>query len=209
MKNYLQEHFAHFFEHELLQEIEKCGTLKSFKEGQIIMDIGLKVSHMPLLISGAIKVMREDENGDELLLYFIESGETCAMTLTCCVGDKKSEVRAVAEKDTQLLMIPVQKMDQWMTQYYSWRNFVLNSYQNRLDEMLNTIDKIAFLNMDQRLWNYLTEKARINNTNQITTTHQEIAFDLHTSRVVISRLLKTLEKNQKISLSRNTIQINL
>lgn len=207
MIDLLQEQFGHLFEDELLQEIDNIGVLKEIKEGEMLMDIGNYVTAMPLLISGAIKVLREDEDGDELLLYFLESGHTCAMTLSCCLGHKKSEIRAVAETDTQLIMIPVQKMEEWTSKYKSWRNFVFNSYQTRLDEMLETIDSIAFMNMDERLWKYLQEKVRINNSKTILNTHQKIAYDLHTSRVVVSRLLKSLEKQGKINLQRNAIEV--
>lgn len=207
MMELLGQHFGHLFEDKLLQEINAIGVFKEIKEGEMLMDIGNYVTSMPLLISGAIKVMREDEDGDELLLYFLETGSTCAMTLSCCIGHKKSEIRAVAETDTQLIMIPVQKMEEWTSKYKSWRNFVFNSYQNRLDEMLETIDSIAFLKMDERLWKYLKEKVRINKSNIVLSTHQEIAYDLHTSRVVISRLLKSLEKQGKIELNRNAIEV--
>lgn len=203
----LREQFGHIFEEELLQEIKNIGVFKEIKEGEMLMDIGNYVTAMPLLISGAIKVMREDEDGDELLLYFLERGHTCAMTLSCCLGHKKSEIRAVAETDTQLVMIPVQKMEEWTSKYKNWRTFVFNSYQNRLDEMLETIDNIAFMNMDERLWKYLKEKVRINKNKIISRTHQEIAYDLHTSRVVVSRLLKSLEKQGKISLQRNAVEV--
>jgi CRP/FNR family transcriptional regulator, anaerobic regulatory protein len=207
MIDLLQEQFGHLFEDELLQEIDSIGVLKEIKGGEMLMDIGNYVTAMPLLISGAIKVLREDEDGDELLLYFLERGHTCAMTLSCCLGQKKSEIRAIAETDTKLIMIPVQKMEEWTSKYKSWRNFVFNSYQNRLDEMLETIDSIAFLNMHERLWNYLQEKVRINKSNRVLNTHQEIAYDLHTSRVVVSRLLKSLEKQGKIKLQRNAIEV--
>lgn len=203
----LREQFGHIFEEELLQEIKNIVVFKEIKEGEMLMDIGNYVTALPLLISGAIKVMREDEDGDELLLYFLERGHTCAMTLSCCLGHKKSEIRAVAETDTQLVMIPVQKMEEWTSKYKNWRNFVFNSYQNRLDEMLETIDNIAFMNMDERLWKYLKEKVRINKNKIISRTHQEIAYDLHTSRVVVSRLLKSLEKQGKISLQRNAVEV--
>lgn len=203
----LREQFGHLFEEELLQEIKIIGVLKEIKEGEILIDIGNYVTSMPLLISGAIKVMREDQDGDELLLYFLERGHTCAMTLSCCLGHKKSEIRAVAETNAKLIMIPVQKMEEWTSKYKSWRNFVFNSYQDRLDEMLETIDNIAFMNMDERLWKYLLEKKRISKSNTISRTHQEIAYDLHTSRVVISRLLKSLEKQGKIKLQRNAVEI--
>jgi CRP/FNR family transcriptional regulator len=203
----LRESFGPFFEEPLLNEINETGVYKEIPEGELLMDIGTYVTAMPLLISGAIKVMREDDDGDELLLYFLERGDTCAMTLSCCLGQKKSEIRAVAETKTRLLMIPIQKMEEWTSKYKSWRNFVFNSYHSRLNEMLETIDSIAFLNMDERLWKYLQEKARISKGAIIFNTHQEIAYDLHTSRVVISRLLKSLEKKGKIHLQRNAIKI--
>ncbi|NCT17393.1 MAG: Crp/Fnr family transcriptional regulator [Flavobacteriaceae bacterium CG_4_8_14_3_um_filter_34_10] len=203
----LRENYGHLFEEALLKEIESVGTYKEIPEGFQLIEIGQYVTSMPLLISGAIKVLRQDEDGDELLLYFLERGDTCAMTLSCCLGQKKSEIRAVAERDTKLMMIPIQKMEEWTANYKSWRNFVFDSYHQRLNEMLETIDSIAFLKMDERLWKYLLEKVRINKENIIYNTHQEIAYDLHTSRVVISRLLKTLENRGKIKLQRNAIQI--
>lgn len=204
----LHENFGALFEEALLKEINGSGTYKEISEGDQLIEIGTYVTAMPLLISGAVKVMREDDDGDELLLYFLERGDTCAMTLSCCLGQKKSEIRAVAEKDTRLIMIPIQKMEEWTSKYKSWRNFVFNSYHNRLNEMLETIDSIAFLNMDERLWKYLQEKARISKGNIIYNTHQEIAYDLHTSRVVISRLLKKLEKKGRITLQRNAIKVS-
>ena len=161
---------------------------------------------MPLILSGAIKVLRVDDNGDELLLYFLEPGDTCAMTMSCCLGHTKSEIKAVAELDTELLMIPVQKMEEWTATYKSWRNFVFQSYHNRLQELLNTVDTIAFLNMDERLLKYLNEKVKVSGDTTLQTTHQEIAYDLNTSRVVISRLLKKLETMKKIELKRVDIE---
>ena len=203
----LKENYGHIFEDELLQEINKVGTFKEVPAGTKLIEIGDYVKSMPLLISGAIKIMRDDTEGDELLLYFLERGDTCAMTMACCMGHKKSEIRAVAEKDTRLIMIPVQKMEEWMAKYQTWRSFVLQSYQLRLNEMLETIDTIAFLKMDERLLKYLRDKAKIIQDDCIETTHQNIAYDLHTSRVVVSRLLKALEREGKIQLHRNHIRV--
>jgi CRP/FNR family transcriptional regulator len=162
---------------------------------------------MPLLVSGAIKILREDSDGNELLLYFLEQGETCAMTLSCCLGQTKSEIRAIAEIDTKLIMIPIQKMEEWTGKYRSWRNFVFESYHNRLMEMLASIDSIAFLRMDERLLKYLKDKVAVTHDSLLHTTHKEIAYDLHTSRVVISRLLKSLENSGTIKLNRNSIEV--
>ena len=203
----LKDNYGHLFEDALLSEINQVGTFKEIPEGFKMMEIGDYVRAMPLLVSGVIKILREDNDGDELLLYFLEQGDTCAMTLTCCIGQTKSEIRAIAETDAKLVMIPIQKMEEWSAKYKSWRSFVFESYHNRLNEMLDTIDSIAFLKMDERLLKYLKEKARINNNNTINNTHQEIAYELHTSRVVISRLLKKLENLGTIELHRNHIKL--
>lgn len=203
----LKSSYGSQFEDALIHEILEVGTYKEVEAGSKLMEIGSYIKGMPLLVSGAIKILREDKNGDELLLYYLERGETCSMTMTCCMGQTQSEIRAIAETDAKLIMIPIRKMEEWTSKYKSWRNFVFESYHNRLNEMLHTLDSIAFSNMDERLLSYLKEKARINEGDTIHNTHQEIAYELHSSRVVISRLLKKLENLGKIELHRNYISI--
>jgi CRP/FNR family transcriptional regulator len=203
----LKDQYGKLFELPLLEEIAEAGVVKRVPAGTVLMDIGEYVRSIPLLIKGAIKIMRLDDDGDELLLYFLEQGDTCAMTMSCCVGQTISEIRAVTELDTVLIMIPVQKMEEWTAKYKTWRNFVFESYHNRLMEMLEAIDSIAFMNMDQRLMKYLEDKASVTHDRVIHNTHQQIAHELHTSRVVISRLLKRLEKEGKIALQRNHIEL--
>ncbi len=203
----LRESYGQVFEEALINEIAQVGTFKEIPEGFKLMDIGDNVKGMPLLVLGAIKVLREDNDGNELLLYYLEKGDTCSMTMTCCMGDAQSEIRAIAETDAKLIMVPVHKMEEWTAKYKSWRNFVFQSYHDRLNELLNTLDSIAFDKMDMRLVDYLKEKARIANGETIRSTHQEIAYDLNSSRVVISRLLKKLEQMGKIELNRNQIKI--
>lgn len=207
MTDELKQHYGYLFEDVLLKDISEVGVVKHIPEGFQLMDIGDYIKSMPLLLKGAIKILREDENGDELILYFLEQGDTCAMTMSCCMGQTKSEIRAIAETDASIIMIPVEKMSEWMGKYKSWQNFILKSYHDRMMELLEAIDTIAFLNMDKRLFKYLKDKAMVNHNEVITVTHQLIAQDLHTSRVVISRLLKTLENEGKISLHRNSIKI--
>lgn len=207
MKEKLQDAYGFIFEDDLIEEIANVGTFKSFSKDDTIIEIGDYLKSMPLLISGAIKVLREDQEGDELVLYFLERGDTCAMTLTCCIGNAQSEIRAIAESDTELLMIPVQKMEEWTAKYTSWRHFVFESYQNRLSEMLDTLDTIAFMKMDERLMKYLRDKAKINQSETLKITHQQIAYDMHTSRVVVSRILKKLEIDKKIKLNRNSLEV--
>jgi len=203
----IKDRFGAIFEVALIEEMLTDGIFKEIGEGEVLMNYGKTIRSMPILISGAIKVLREDEKGDELLLYFLEGGDTCAMTMTCCLGNQKSEIRAIAEMDTKLIMIPLAKMEEWMIRYRTWRNFVLNSYHHRMMEMLGTIDKIAFLKMDERLVDYLKEKGKLSKDGFVHSTHQEIAYELHTSRVVISRLLKRLENDGYINLHRNRIQL--
>lgn len=207
MNDKLRTYYAAWFEEKLLEEIEKLALPRKVVQGEIIMDIGQNITHMPLLLEGAIKIMREDDEGDELLLYFLERGDTCAMTLSCCMGASKSEIRAIAESDTELLMIPVQQMEAWLAKYHTWRQFILDSYHSRMTELLETVDTLAFLRMDERLLKHLQDKAKVNHHESIYTTHQEIAYDLNTSRVVISRLLKKLEREGKIEMNRNQIKV--
>ncbi|MDT0677906.1 Crp/Fnr family transcriptional regulator [Autumnicola musiva] len=207
MSQELKEAYGFIFEEELIAEIEKIGILKSVKEGDIIIDINDYIKAMPLLLQGAIKILREDKEGNELLLYFLERGDTCALTLSCCLGETKSEVRAVVERDTSFIMVPIAKIEDWTVKYKSWRNFVFESYHSRLTEMLETIDTLAFMNMDERLLRYLQDKAKINQAEKLQVTHQQVAYDLNTSRVVISRLLKKLELEGKILLQRNHILV--
>ncbi|HLV51881.1 MAG TPA: Crp/Fnr family transcriptional regulator [Flavobacterium sp.] len=207
MKDLIYETYGNVFEKKLLDEISEVSKIVPFEKNDVLLEIGKYVKTMPLLVSGAIKIMREDFDTGELLLYFLERGDTCAMTLACCVGDKKSEIRAVAETSGVVAMIPVQKMEEWLAKYKSWRAFVFESYNSRFNEMLSTIDAIAFMKMDERLFNYLLEKNKISASNVIQKTHQEIAYELNSSRVVISRLLKALERDGKIKLNRNNIEL--
>lgn len=203
----LKEHFPVLYEKELQEEIAEHGKLTEVKAGTVIMDIGRYIKTMPLLVKGSIKILREDEEGNELFLYYLGRGDTCAMSLTCCMEDKKSEIRAVAEEDCIIISIPVKYMDLWMKEYTSWKNFVMQTYRNRFEELLNTIDSIAFLKMDERLEKYLTDKHKATYSTTIKGTHQEIAYELNSSREVISRLLKQLEKQGKIKISRNMIEL--
>jgi CRP/FNR family transcriptional regulator len=203
----IKDSFGFLFSDKLIQEIIEVGEIKKVKAGDLIIDLGDSLNYMPLLIEGAIKVLREDDEGDELLLYFIERGDTCAMTMTCCVGGTKSEIRACAEVDSTIVMVPVQKMSDWIETHRDWRTFVFESYNNRMTEMLESIDSLAFMNMHERIYKYLKDKVMVNKETSLNVTHQEIANDLHTSRVVVSRILKSLEKEGRIKLHRNKLEL--
>jgi CRP/FNR family transcriptional regulator len=198
---------SYIFNNDLLNEIATYGQLKSFGKNQIIIDINQKLEFVPILIEGNIKVLREDNEESELLLYVLEAGDTCAMSLTCCINNKSSKIRAITDKPSEVIMIPISKMQEWTGRFEDWRNFILQSYQTRFDEMLETIDALAFMKMDERLYKYLTDQVKLNASEIIQNTHQYIAEDLNTSRVVISRLLKQLEIEGKIKLGRNKIEV--
>ncbi len=191
----------------LLDEIEKNGTKVSFKENDIILEVGQFVNIIPILTQGSLKVSKQDEEGHELLLYYITAAETCAMTFTCCMMQHQSEVRAVAEEDGEFIAIPIAKMDEWLVKFPTWKNFVMSTIRNRFHELLNTIEKIAFHKLDDRLVNYLKEKGKNSGSAVIHMTHQQIAEELGTSRVVISRLLKQLENEKKLILYRHEIKL--
>ncbi|WP_299670619.1 Crp/Fnr family transcriptional regulator [uncultured Polaribacter sp.] len=207
MKNELDLNFGYVFEENLLDEIKKVGVQKNFSINSTIIEIGDFITSMPLLLNGAIKILREDENGEELVLYYLEKGDTCAMTLSCCMGQTKSKIRAVAETEVALLMVPKEKMTSWLSNYKSWQSFILQSYHNRVNELLEAVDTIAFLKMDKRIFKYLKDKAMVTHNDTLSVTHKEISEDLHTSRVVVSRLLKKLENENKIQLFRNSIKV--
>lgn len=207
MKELLKAQYGYLFSPELLQEIEELGIYREFRSGEEIMDYGVTFNHLPLLLDGAIRILRENENGQELLLYFLERGDTCAFTLNCCMGNKQSEVRAEAETDVKLIMIPIQKLDEWMVKYDEWRGFVMQSYFERVNELLDVVDAMAFQQLDQRVYQFLKDKAMVSGDTHIIVTHQELASHLNSSRVVISRLLKKLENQGKIEIGRNQIKL--
>lgn len=207
IKNRLQERFKHVFEYNLIDEISINGIYATYEKGDYLVDIGDNMTHIPLIIKGLVKVFREDKNEDEILLYFLDEGSTCAISFVNCINQSKSMFRAYVEDDTECILIPVTRIEDWMTKYKSWREFIIDSYHLRMLEMSESISSLAFLKLDTRLVQYLQNQVSIKNSNLLTITHQEIANDLHTSRVVISRLLKSLENEEKIELGRNKIKV--
>ncbi len=201
------DNLAHIFEPALLQEIQQFGVIQKFSEGDLIMDYGKYIRMMPVILSGTIKVYRLDDDGNEILLYYLSSSESCSMAYSCCIEAKKSEVKAIAEDDVELIAIPHVKLDEWLCKYTSWKNYIMRSFNERFIELLKSIESIAFHKLDERLIEYLKEKQRITGSSVIKASHSLIADELATSRVVISRLLKQLENSKKIILYRNEIKL--
>lgn len=201
------DNFQYLFEKELLAELDERGRTLHIQAGDTILDVGQLVRVIPLVLSGTVKVSRTDEEGSELLLYYINANESCAMTFTCCMQQFPSEIKAVAEEDVELLVVPVSVMDEWMAKYPTWKSFVMRTIRSRFLEMLKSIDQIAFQKLDERLVTYLKEKSKATGSTLINLSHEQIANELATSRVVISRLLKKLEHEKKLLLYRNQIKL--
>jgi len=195
------------FEPALMEEIEEFGELRSFKDGDIVIDYGKYIRMMPLVVQGTLKVLKKNDNGNEILLYYLSSSETCSMAYSCCLEEKKSEVKATAEGDLEIIAIPHNKLDEWLCKYPSWKNYIMRSFNERFSELLKSIESIAFLKLDERLIAYLKEKKRLSGSSVIKASHYQIADELATSRVVISRLLKLLENDGKVLLYRNEIRL--
>lgn len=197
-----------FLEKDLQKEILKHGVQKTFKANETIIREGQFISSFPLVIKGLIRITRNNEDGNELLLYYLKGNEVCAMSLTCCMANLRSNVKAIAEEDTEVILLSVDLLDKWMCEFPSWRQFVMQTFQNRFRELIDTVDSIAFLKLDERLEKYFTDRYRKSGATTYAGTHQELALQLNTSREVVSRLLKKLEKEGKIELSRNFINFS-
>ena len=195
------------FEPELIELLDKNAIERSFHAGEVIMRTGQYIKSTVLVISGRIKIYRQNDEGSEFLIYYLGPGEACAVSLICALQSQTSEITAKAVEDTEVLMLPVQLMDEMMGKYKSWSHFVIKSYRSRFDEMLTVIDNIAFRNMDERLEFYLKRCKTETGKTVLNLTHQEIADDLNSSREVISRLLKKMEQLGKIKLNRNSIEL--
>ncbi|MEQ8425454.1 MAG: Crp/Fnr family transcriptional regulator [Cyclobacteriaceae bacterium] len=203
----LPETFRLVFGPDLLKEIESTGKRSTLRSGEIVLDIGQTIRLMPIIISGTLKVSRVDDEGREILLYYVTANESCAMSFTCCMQNHHSEIRAVAEDDVEMVTVPASLMDEWLIKYPSWKNFVMRTIHSRFNEMLKAIDQIAFQKLDERLVVYLKEKSHAIGSSLINLSHEQIANELASSRVVISRLLKKLENDKKVLLYRNQIKL--
>lgn len=192
-------------EEQLFEEILKNGSIREVKAGETILRVGQTIRSIILILEGLVKLYREDDEGKEFFIYHLDAGQACSLSMVCAAKHETSEVLAKALTDATVLSIPLEFMDLWMTRYKSWYQFVIASYRNRFEELLKTIDAIAFSNMDARLEYYLQKQVVILGRN-LKITHQEIAIDLNSSREVISRLLKKMEAKQWLVIHRNSIE---
>ena len=203
----LIEHQYPLLEEALINHIIDAGAYKEFPAETILMRRGQYIKSTMLILSGLVKVYREDEEGNEFLMYYLRPGEACALSMVCAARHEASPIMAKTVEDTSVMMIPIELMSAWTNKYKSWYQFVVETYRSRFEELLQTIDSIAFKNMDERLEAYLQKAVDMKGSNIISVSHQEIARELNSSREVISRLLKKLEQMGKLVLSRNSIEI--
>ncbi|NOR75945.1 MAG: cyclic nucleotide-binding domain-containing protein [Draconibacterium sp.] len=198
----------HFFEKELQDEILEFGVKKKFAANEIIIREGQFISSFPMVMNGLIRVSRTNDDGNELLLYYLNKNEVCAMSLTCCMNQVSSNINAVAEEQTEVILLPVEVLDTWITKYPTWKQFIMRTFQNRFRTLIETVDSIAFMKLDERLIKYFTDRNKNFGLTIYNGTHQELALQLNSSREVISRLLKKLEQKKLIKLSRNFIDFS-
>lgn len=194
-------------EKELLEEMQSVGEWKTYKEGDVLMRTGQNIRSTMLIIDGLVKVYREDVEGNEFFMYYLDSGKACALSFICAAKQETSEITAKADTPLTVLSIPLSYMDQWMIKYKTWYHFVLGTYRSRFEELLQTIDHIAFRNLDQRLVYYLKQHQEKWGNNSITASMTDIAQDLNSSREVVSRLMKKLSERGMVKISRNHIEL--
>lgn len=187
----IEKHFP-FFEKALQEQMSEVGQIRQVKSGDVLMKTGQNIRATMLVLDGLIKIFREDEEGNEFFMYYLQPGEACALSMVCAIKNETSQIMAKAVQDTEVLSIPIQYMDQWMATYKSWYHFVISSYRQRFEDMLQTIDHIAFRNMDERLVFYLQQHLDVQKNNIVPASYTEIAQELNSSREVISRLMKKL-----------------
>lgn len=197
------------FEPELLAELDAVAQVRQFDAGTVLMEPGQPMLYIPIVLSGSIKIMRPDDDAGELLLYYLNPSDSCALSISSVLSGDTSPILAVVEERADVLMIPIKSAEDWMGRYDSWRQFVFQTYQKRFDDLLQTLDSVAFRQLDERLLAYLDQKAQLAGGRHLYLTHEDIARDLNTSREVISRLLKQLERLGRVSLSRNKISLVL
>lgn len=194
-----------FFESGLRDAIIEQGTLKEFEEGEELIREDQFIRSFPIVLEGLIKVCRTEQAGNELLLYYLKPGEVCTVSLTCCMDRTRSQVKAIADEPSSAILVPVELIDSWITHYQTWKEYVMHAMKIRFDELLNTLDSIAFMKMDDRLMRFFTDRYKTSGLTVYQGSHQDIALSLNTSREVISRLLKQMEKKGMIRLSRNKV----
>ena len=207
ISSFIRRHFPVLGGQELADAIASRATALTLPPGKVLLNPGESINLIPLVVKGSVKVVRADDSGHEILLYYIHPGESCAMTLSSCLKREKSRIKAVAQQKTEVIGIDAGQAYMLGRKYPAWFDFVLGSYAQRFDELLEMLDAIGFSSLDERLVKYLKEKSELLDTLVLHLSHQEIADDLGTARAVVSRMLKQMERKGMLRLQRGRIRI--
>lgn len=193
--------------HSLLkEEITTYGQLKKFPAGSVIQQEESYIKSIPMVLSGSLKVMRTDRD-HEILLYYITPGESCIMSFLGGIHNETSKVKAIVEEDAEILMIPVEKASEWIKKFPEWSDFIFKLYHKRFEELLTAVNAIAFQKLDTRLLQLIKQKVELYQSNEIKITHQQLAEELGTTREAVSRVIKQMENEGLVTLSRNKITL--
>ena len=192
---------------QVTEQLQKYGINKSYAEGSVIIQEHNYINSIPIVLSGSIRVMRVDDEGRELLLYYIKAGESCIMSFLSGLHQDTSKIKAIAEEETELLFVPIEKVSLLIKEFPEWLDYIFKLYHKRFEELLEVVNAVAFKKLDQRLLDFIKNKSSLGNTKEIHITHEQIANELGTARVVVSRLLKQLEEEGIIQLGRNKITL--
>ena len=192
---------------DLREKLASYGFVKSCKEVDVIVNENAYIKAIPIVTKGSIRVMRTDDEGREILLYYIKAGESCIMSFLGGLHHDTSKIKAIAEEDTQILFIPIDKVSDLIKEFPEWLDYIFKLYHKRFEELLEVVNAVAFKKLDDRLLDFIKRKAALTNANAITITHEQLATEMGTARVVVSRLLKQMEDNALVKLGRNKITL--
>ncbi len=191
----------------LIEELRSFSETTTFPPDAVILQQMDYIRYLPFLLSGSIKVMGEDEEGHEIMLYYLHPGETCIMSVLGALNNEKSKIRAVIDEEAEVMMIPVEKTQYLVSQFPSWSAFIFRLYHKRFEELLRIVNSIAFQKVDKRLEDLLESRSVVSKTTELHVTHKQLADELGTAREVVSRLLKQMEREGKLELGRNRITL--
>lgn len=192
---------------EIREKLAGIGIAKVFNEGDVILQENAYIKSIPIVTSGSIRVMRTDEEGREILLYYINAGESCIMSFLGGMHHDTSKVKAVAEERTEILFIPIDKVSELIREYPEWLDYIFRLYHKRFEELLEVVNAVAFKKMDERLLDFIRKKCEMSKSQTLYVTHEQLANELGTARVVVSRLLKQMEEQGLVKLGRNKITL--
>jgi len=192
---------------ELIEKLYEHSIQKDYAAGEIILNDNANIRAIPIVVKGIAKVMRTDEEGKEILLYYLKAGESCIMSFLGGMHHEMSKVKVIAEEDTEILFLPTEKVSFFLREFPQWLDYIFMLYNKRFEELLEVVNAVAFKKMDERLLNFIKTKCEHAKSNTLNVTHEQIANELGTARVVVSRLLKQMEDEGLVKLGRNKIML--